>query len=64
MAITSASAQVSFRNNFNLESTFDGGVLEISINGGAFSDIVAAGGSFVSGGYTSTISTAVSGWSV
>jgi hypothetical protein len=34
---------------------FDGGVLEIQIGGGAFTDIEAAGGSFVSGGYTTTI---------
>lgn len=63
IAITSASAQVSFRNNFNLESTFDGGVLELSslsINNGQFTDITdpAVGGSFVTGGYTATISTA------
>jgi hypothetical protein len=47
---------VSFRNNYNLEGTFDGGVLEISINGGAFADIVTAGGSFVTGGYVGTVS--------
>jgi len=57
---TAAGAQVTFRNNYNLESTFDGGVLEISINGGAFADIVTAGGSFVSGGYNAAISTAFS----
>jgi HYR domain len=55
--ITSASSQLTFRNNFDLENTFDGGVLEISINGGAFTDIVAAGGSFSTGGYNGTIST-------
>jgi hypothetical protein len=60
--ITSTSAQVTFRNNFNLEDTFDGAVLEVSspnINGGAFTDITnaAVGGSFVTGGYTDTIST-------
>jgi hypothetical protein len=54
--VTSAS-QLTFRNNFNTESTFDGAVLEISINGGAFTDIVTAGGSFVTGGYNGTIST-------
>jgi hypothetical protein len=48
-----------------LESTFDGGVLEISspnINGGAFTDITdpAVGGSFVAGGYNATISAAFS----
>src|SRR6185436_10386262 len=34
--ISTATAQLTFRNNFDLESTFDGGVLEISIGGGAF----------------------------
>jgi Carboxypeptidase regulatory-like domain len=58
--ITSSAAQVSFRNNYNLESTYDGGVLEVSspnINGGAFTDVTdpAVGGSFVSGGYNATI---------
>jgi hypothetical protein len=60
--ITSTSAQVTFRNNFDLESTFDGAVLEVSspnINAGAFIDITnaAVGGSFVTGGYNGTIST-------
>ena len=63
--ITSASAQVSFRNSYNLErdatNFYDGGVLEVSspnINGGAFTDITnaAVGGNFVSGGYVGTIS--------
>ncbi len=40
-----------FRNNYNTESNWDGGVLEISISGGLFVDILTAGGSFVSGGY-------------
>ena len=47
--------QLSFRNSYDLESSYDGGVLEISINGGAFTDILAAGGSFVSGGYSGTL---------
>ena len=60
-AITSASAQVSFRNNYILENGFDGGVLEVSspnILAGAFTNITnaAVGGSFVSGGYNGTIS--------
>ena len=62
ISLTSTAAQVTFRNNFNVESTFDGGVLEVSspnINAGAFTDILnaAVGGSFVSGGYNATIST-------
>ncbi len=48
---------LSFRNNYNLESSFDGGTLEISIGGGAFTDIITAGGSFVTGGYNGTVST-------
>jgi len=59
--IGSATAQLAFKNSFNTETdpaantAYDGGVLEISINGGAFADILAAGGSFASGGYTRTI---------
>jgi hypothetical protein len=62
IAISTAAAQITFRNFYNLEDTFDGGVLEVSspnINGGAFTDVTnaAVGGNFVSGGYTDTIST-------
>ena len=35
---------------------YDGGVFEISIGGGPFQDILAAGGSFASGGYNVTLS--------
>lgn len=56
---TSAS-RLTFRNLFNTEEGFDGLVLEISINGGAFQDIIAAGGSFVSGEYNSTLDTGFS----
>ena len=58
--IQSSTAQLTFRNSYYLESGFDGGVLEISIDGGAFTDILAAGGSFVAGGYSATISTSYS----
>jgi hypothetical protein len=34
---------------------YDGGVLEISINGGSFTDILSAGGSFVQNGYGTAI---------
>jgi len=40
-----------FRQRYQMDYEFDGGVLELSINGGAFTDIIAAGGQFVSGGY-------------
>jgi uncharacterized repeat protein (TIGR01451 family) len=56
IAVPGVGAQLTFRSSYGLESTFDGGVLEISIAGAAFQDIVAAGGSFVTGGYNATIS--------
>ena len=43
--------QVAFRNLYNLEDGFDNMTLHIKIGSGAFQDIIAAGGSFVSGGY-------------
>jgi serine protease AprX len=60
-----ASFSLTFRHNFNLEASsddpnlgFDGGVLELSTDGGnTFQDILAAGGSFAMGGYNRTIST-------
>ncbi len=49
--------QLRFRNNFNLQDGFDGGVLEISFDDGlTFQDIVDAGGTFLGGGYNGTIS--------
>ncbi|EEF60482.1 conserved repeat domain protein [Pedosphaera parvula Ellin514] len=62
IAIISSVAQVTFRNNYDLEEdtsgsglAYDGGVLEIQIGAGAFTDILAAGGSFVTGGYNRII---------
>jgi hypothetical protein len=55
--LTTNQARLTFRNNFSFEApNYDGGVLEISINGGPFQDILAAGGSFVTGGYNGTVS--------
>jgi PKD repeat protein len=63
IAINSSVAQLSFRQNYNLAMSTtnsslgdDGGVLEISIGGGSYNDIVAAGGSFASGAYNTTLS--------
>ena len=55
------SAELSFRNWYELETTFlrnrlyDGAVLEIKIGGGDWADIEAAGGAFLSGGYDGVI---------
>jgi hypothetical protein len=58
--VGTATATLTFANDFNLESGvgvgYDGGVLEISINGGGWTDIVAAGGTFLQNGYNYTIS--------
>jgi hypothetical protein len=55
-AISGPLAQLSFRHNFYTETYYDGGALEISIGAGAFTDILIAGGSFLTNGYTQTIS--------
>ena len=52
---SSANAQLTFRHYYITESGYDGCVLEISINGGGFADILTAGGSFASGAYNGTI---------
>ena len=63
MNIATPTAQLTFRNRWGFEnatSCLDAGVLEIDIAGAGFTDIVAAGGSFVSGGYTGTVSASFS----
>jgi hypothetical protein len=62
IAIATSSAQLVFRNNYDLEvnpyapgEALDGGVLEIQIGANAFTDILAAGGSFVTNGYNLAI---------
>ncbi len=57
VTVTSVPATLSFQRYVQVEVGFDGMVLEISINGGAFTDAVAAGGSFTAGGYDGQIST-------
>lgn len=60
ITLPAGAAQLSFLNNYNLEDTYDGGVLQIAIGTSAiqsynYEDIVTAGGSFVTGGYTGVI---------
>ncbi len=54
--VTASNSMFYFRHSYKTEPNFDGGVLEISINDGGFTDIVTAGGSFSLNGYNSTIS--------
>ena len=63
IALPSGQSRLSFRNNYSLEydtahptNGFDGGVLEIKIGAGSFTDILAAGGSFVTNGYNAKVS--------
>jgi len=57
VSIASSAAEVVFDNCYDLEAdttygvAYDGGVLELKIGNGAFTDILAAGGRFLSGGY-------------
>jgi len=55
IVISGANTQIIFQLKFDLESGFDGGQLLISINGGAFQEFTAAGGTFTAGGYNTTI---------
>lgn len=60
-AIASMNGKVSFRNWYELETTFlrnrlyDGAVMEIQMGAGPWQDILAAGGAFETGGYDGTI---------
>ncbi len=56
LTMNTPAGQVKFKNKYVTESGFDGMVLEIKIGGGSYTDIITAGGSFVSGGYNTTIS--------
>ena len=51
----SSTSRLSFWHRFNFQNGFDGGVLELSANGGPWQDVLAAGGTFISGGYNGTI---------
>ncbi len=51
VSVTSSSASMTFRHQFNTEAGWDGGVLELSIAGGQWLDFKAAGGTFSQNGY-------------
>jgi hypothetical protein len=46
---------LSFDHHFAFESSWDGGVVEVSTNGTTFQDVTAVGGAFVEGGYNGTL---------
>gem|GEM_PF-5565429 len=47
--------QFRFSHNYNTEATWDGGRLEVVVDGGASQELIAAGGTFISGGYNGEI---------
>ncbi len=55
LAISSPAALVTFRNRYNTEDGWDGGLLEVSVAGGPFQDILTAGGAFVQNGYNGSL---------
>lgn len=56
--VPAGGGEVQFRQRLATEAGADGGVLEIAIDGGAFADVIAAGGHFTTGGYTSPLTAA------
>jgi hypothetical protein len=54
--VTAVPFTLNFQLFFNVESSFDGVVLEVSVNGGSYMDVTMLGGTFSSNGYTGTIS--------
>jgi hypothetical protein len=53
----SSNSHLIFWHRFQFEDGYDGGVVEVSTDGGAtWVDVIAGGGSFVSGAYNGTIS--------
>ncbi|MEM6337215.1 MAG: hypothetical protein AAF752_11655, partial [Bacteroidota bacterium] len=56
--VVGAGMQLSVWHNYDTEATYDGGVIEISTDGGTtWVDLVTAGAAVVEGGYNGTIST-------
>ena len=60
LAIVTTNAQVSFRHRYGFENTYDGGVFEIALGAGAFTDLLTNGGVFLSGGYNGPINAGAS----
>lgn len=61
IAVPSGSAVLEFWHRFNTEPNFDGGVLEYSLNGTTWFDILNGNATrFIEGGYTSTLGTGFS----
>jgi subtilase family serine protease len=60
--VSTPAATFKFHHNYNMETyvdnptnAYDGGVLEIQIGSGPYQDVLASGGSFISGGYNKVL---------
>ncbi|MEP4076257.1 matrixin family metalloprotease [Haloferula sp.] len=68
LMVPGGSGALSFWHRYNTEAGNDGGVLEVSVNSGAWSDVLAAGCTFLENGYSGTLGgpqnplTGRSGW--
>ena len=58
--IAQPDSELRFDHNYNIENTYDGGVLELSINGGPWQEWTTVGGSYSQNGYDTAISTGFS----
>jgi hypothetical protein len=56
ITLGTSDARLSFRHYYKTESDYDGGALEVAVNGGTFVDLISAGGSFLTNGYNAVIS--------
>lgn len=55
LPVIAEAATVSFRQKYDTEAGWDGAALEISIAGGPFQDVIAAGGVFLQNGYNGSL---------
>jgi hypothetical protein len=55
VSVPADGGELHFSHRYATEAAHDGGVLELAIDGGAFADLVGAGGTFAAGGYTDTL---------
>jgi hypothetical protein len=53
--IATTNARISFSHKYDVESGWDGGVLEVSFNGSPFTEIISAGGRFESWAYSGSL---------
>jgi hypothetical protein len=61
VTVPAGGGELHFRQRYATEAAHDGGVLELAIDGGGFTDLLAAGGQFTAGGYTGSLASGCTG---